>query len=213
MLDKNQGNLNILREGGARLEDGHFRTKAGMCTNVYYLKPSEFPKETLERVVSLFINKLRLDDVQIIAGVPSGGTYLAEEIIRQYRNMTGREIPLLKLEKCGKSFCFKKGENIAALKGKDILVVEDNTSTSGSLNDVIALLRNKGANVFLAAVLVDRRSPGQPRVATELVRFVWEEVPVFDPPCEKCLQGIPWDNEHGHGKYHQVSQFELALPP
>jgi len=61
-----------------------------------------------------------------------------------------------------------KGET---LKGRNVVVVEDVTTTGGSAMQAVAALRDEGANIVLVLTIVDRLEGAADNFAAECLRF------------------------------------------
>lgn len=84
--------------------------------------------------------------------------------------------------------------------GSRVLLVEDVATTGGSISESIEALRQRGADVVAAGILVDRTSgglaPGIPCRA--LLRSAAESWPAED--CPLCRQGVPLETPGSSGR-------------
>ena len=84
-----------------------------------------------------------------------------------------------------------------------MLVVEDLTTTGGSIKKVVEIVREAGGKVSGVIAIVNRgdvteEMVGKPPIFTSLVTLhleSWEEA-----ECELCEKGIPVNTDIGHGK-------------
>jgi orotate phosphoribosyltransferase len=75
--------------------------------------------------------------------------------------------------------------------GTNVLVVEDVVTTGGSVREVIALMKESGANVVGVGSVVDR-SNGQVDFGCEFRAVLSMEIRSYDPAeCPICGSGIP----------------------
>lgn len=97
---------------------------------------------------------------------------------------------------------FTRGyENV--VKGRKVLVIEDLTTTGGSVRKVVESVRAAGGNVVEACVMVNRdtklvtsESIGAPFSSLGVL-----EVPSYDASeCPLCKKGVPVNTKIGHGK-------------
>ncbi|MCG2692366.1 phosphoribosyltransferase, partial [Microgenomates group bacterium] len=87
--------------------------------------------------------------------------------------------------------------------GKKVLVVEDLTTTGGSVKKVVDIVRQAGGEVISVCVMVNRdpknvneASVGAPFVAADIL-----EAQAFDEAdCPFCKEGRPINTKIGHGK-------------
>jgi orotate phosphoribosyltransferase len=101
-----------------------------------------------------------------------------------------------------RGFVIKRGYD-EAIKGKNILVVEDILTTGGSAKRVVELVRSMGGNVVGLAALVNRGKVssldvGSPSKFFTLVNLKIESWTEED--CLFCKEGKPVNTELGKGK-------------
>ena len=119
------------------------------------------------------------------------------------RIMRGRDVWAAYADKDGQGgFILKRGYD-RLVKGKKTLIVEDLTTTGGSVKKVVEVLRTLGAEVAGVIVLANRggvtkEAVGNPPVFEALVNV---ELESWEPEaCELCKRGIPVNTDVGHGK-------------
>ena len=89
------------------------------------------------------------------------------------------------------------------IKGKNVLIVEDLTTTGGSIRKVVEASRIAGAHVVGAIALCNRggvtkEMVGSPPIFDQLLNVHLEQWPAEE--CDLCKRGIPVNTEVGHGK-------------
>ncbi|SHE47737.1 orotate phosphoribosyltransferase [Caldanaerobius fijiensis DSM 17918] len=174
--------LEILRETEAMLE-GHFLLTSGRHSDKYIqcAKVFQYP-EYAEMFSKQLAEAFKGDDIDVVVGPAMGGIVFAYEVGRQLgvrAIFAERENGIMTLRR---GFYIKEGENV--------LVVEDVTTTGGSVKEVIEVVRNCGGNVVGVGSLVDR-SNGTVDFGVKFVPIVTLDVKSYEPQeCPLCKQGI-----------------------
>ena len=117
--------------------------------------------------------------------------------------MTGREVLGIYTEKnAEKDQVFTRGYE-KYVKGKRVLVIEDLTTTGGSVMKVVQTVRAAGGNVFEVCVMVNK-DPENVNTKTLGVPFsALGEYPVptyTSEECPLCAAKVPVNTTVGHGK-------------
>jgi orotate phosphoribosyltransferase len=97
---------------------------------------------------------------------------------------------------------FKRGYD-ALVKGKNVLVVEDLTTTGKSVKKVVDQVRLAGGNVVCVYVLANRnpKEVNEKMMGTAFKALAVIPVEAYDEKdCPLCKEGIPINTEVGHGK-------------
>ena len=141
--------LDIFRQAGALLE-GHFLYASGRHGRQFLqaARVLQYPAFT-EPLCEAMAERFKDDNIELVIGPATGGIILAYETARHLN--------------CRAAFTEKDGEGGMALKrgfflkkGTRILVVEDITTTGGSVKKSIDHLRARGADIVGVSVLIDR---------------------------------------------------------
>lgn len=140
--------IQIFRDCGALLE-GHFVYTSGRHGRFFIqaARVLQHPDKT-EALCRAMAAQFANEKVDLVVGPATGGIVLAYETARRLH--------------CRAAFTEKDGDGMAlkrgfALKpGEHVLVVEDITTTGGSVKKTIEHLRGRGAHVVGVAVLIDR---------------------------------------------------------
>jgi len=195
--------LDILKKVGAILP-GHFVGVSGKHFNIYITKDALFPHVLeVEKVCQMFAEKNKNFEIDVVAAPALGGIILAQGTAYALSKIKGKEILAVFTEKTGDGDqVFTRGYN-KYVNGKNILVLEDLTTTGGSVLKVIASVKKAGGNVVAVSVMVNK----SPKVVTsELfgvpLRALGElEVENYNTKdCPLCKKNIPMNTEFGHGK-------------
>ncbi len=140
--------LDIFRRSGALLE-GHFILRSGLRSRQFFqcaLALQDMP--TVERLGAALADQVRdLGAVTVIAPA-MGGLVIGQEVARQLR------VRFVFAEKEEGRLVLRRGFQLAP--GEKVLVVEDVVTQGGRIQETIAIVREKGAAVVGAAMVVDR---------------------------------------------------------
>jgi orotate phosphoribosyltransferase len=179
--------LALFKEADALLQ-GHFRLTSGKHSEWYFekIRLIENPA-ALDRIVDLLVDRIR-----------SEGKHFDYVISPAYGAIAIGFLAALKL---GKRFAFSQRveEKMAfrpgwtGLKpGMTAIVVEDILTTGGSIQEVVACLKEKGIDVAGIYVLVDRTAGAVAVEGRPVGSLLALKVEAFDPDaCPLCRAGIP----------------------
>ena len=173
----------ILRETGALLE-GHFLLTSGKHSSqfVQCSQALRYPQHT-EALCSAVAQYFTGKGITTVIGPAVGGIIVAYETAR---HLNARAIFAEKSE--GKLIV---GRGFSMQKGEKVLVVEDVTTTGGSVKKVVDIVREYGADPVGLGVLVDRSGgtieydlPFKGLITLKMEAYLPEECPL-------CSQGRP----------------------
>ncbi|MDO8513948.1 MAG: phosphoribosyltransferase family protein [bacterium] len=205
--------LALLQKVGA-FRSGHFVFTSGRHSGSYVLKDAmyAYTRET-SRACRAIAERFSAGGgsssggkdfgVEAVIGPAIGAAILSQWTAYHLSELTGREVFAVYADKDGKGgFVIKRGYD-QVINGKKTLVVEDLTTTGGSIKKVVEAARAAGADVIGAIALVNRgevkrKDVGNPPVFQQLLNLQldsWEE-----GECELCQSGIPVNTDVGHGK-------------
>lgn len=195
--------LQLLQNVGA-FRAGHFVYTSGRHGDAYVLKDAmyAYPKET-SAVCKEMAERFKDAGVEVVIGPAIGAAILAQWTAFHMTDLTGRDVLAVFAEKDGQGgFLIKRGYD-KLIAGKKTLVVEDLTTTGGSIRKVIDAARAAGADIVGAIALVNRggvtkEQAGDPAVFDQLLNVdmdSWEA-----SACELCKSDIPVNTDVGHGK-------------
>ena len=183
------------------LRQGHFKLKSGRHAERYLEKFQvlQYPEAVSELCRYLAALALGPDGrrVDVVVGPTTGGVILAFEVARQLgvRGIFAEEIRdpdgTTRRE-------FRRGFRLS--EGERVLLVDDILTTGGSLLAMLPPIEAAGAELTLAAVLVDR-SGGLQSVTSPVsghaypAAALWTlELPTYEPgatTCPGCAAGLP----------------------
>lgn len=195
--------ISILKKVGAVLSDGHFVGISGRHMGTYITKDALFPHVLdMKQVCKMFAEKNKDLDVEVVAAPAVGGIVFAQGVAYELSKIHNKEILAVFTEKTPEAGqVFTRGYD-AYVKDKRVLVLEDLTTTGGSIEKVIKSVRGAGGNVIGVAVMVNKdpdniteKSFGVPfRALGELKVETFEE-----GQCPLCKNNVPINTKFGHG--------------
>ncbi|MCH7504229.1 orotate phosphoribosyltransferase [PVC group bacterium] len=147
-MSVNEKYLNVFKESHAILQ-GHFQLTSGLHSDHYmqcalvlqYPDKAEFLCGELAKMLNEF-------DVDCVVGPALGGIVVAQVVGRALKKRA------IFTERVNNQMVLRRGFTIE--KGEKILVVEDVTTTGGSVKEVIETIGSLGGDVTGVGALVDR---------------------------------------------------------
>jgi len=175
--------MEILRETGVLME-GHFRLTSGRHSGRYLqcAEVLQYPKYS-EIIGKEIASRFAGEKIDTVIGPALGGVIIAYEVARALgvkSLFTEREDGKMRMRR---GFCVNEGEKV--------LVVEDVITTGGSVNEVMEILVEQGAQVVGVGVIVDRSS-GKVNFGVPTHALVALDIESYSPAeCPLCQQGLP----------------------
>ena len=196
--------VDILRKIGAVITDDHFVYTSGKHGSVYINKDALYPHtaETSE-VCRIMAEIFKDKEVEAVVGPALGGIILSQWVAHHLSVLKGKEVFGVYTEKdATDNQVLRRGYDLV-IKGKKVLVVEDLTTTGGSVKKVVDSVRAAGGEVVSVCVMVNRdpvnineSTVGAPFVAADVL-----EAQAFDEAdCPFCKENRPINTKIGHGK-------------
>ncbi len=169
------------KSAGALLE-GHFILSSGLHSPVYLQCAIALQSTAVSAEFGAAIaEQFRGQRIETVASPAIGGIVIGYEVARQLG------VRFIWTEREQARMTLRRGFGVS--KGERMLVVEDVITTGGSTRETIAALRNAGADVVVAASIIDR-SGGKADVGVPRVSLATLEVAAVDPTnCEACKRG------------------------
>ncbi len=195
--------LDILQKVGA-FRAGHFVFTSGLHADTYVNKDALYPytAET-SRLCRAMAERYKDAGVEVVIGPAVAAAILAQWTAHHLSELSGRDVSAVYADKDGQGgFVVRRGYD-AVIKGKKTLVVEDLTTTGGSIKKVVDTVRAAGADVVGAVALcnrgeVSREAVGNPPVFESLLSVHLDQWP--ESECDLCQRNIPINTEVGHGR-------------
>lgn len=185
-LSENEIVLSLFKECDALLQ-GHFKLTSGKHSEWYFEKIRLIDKPSaLEKIVDLLAAKIRREvpDFDYVVSPAYGAI----------------AIGFLTALKLGKKFAFSQRaeekmtirSGFSGLDGSKAVIVEDILTTGGSIQEVLACLRERRVSVAGIYVLVDRSAGAVPVEGKAVASLLALKVEAFEPDvCPFCAKGIP----------------------
>jgi orotate phosphoribosyltransferase len=196
--------IEILKRVGAVLTNDHFVGTSGLHFDAYVNKDFLYPhtKETC-LICKLYAEKYKDKNIEVVVGPALGGIILSQWVAYHLSDFSGKEVLGVYTEKSPENGqVFKRGYE-SYVKGKRVLIVEDNTVTGGSVMKVIDAVKNAGGEIIGVCVMVNRDTE---KVNDKTLGVPFDslaELPVVTysaEECPLCKSGIPINKKVGHGK-------------
>jgi orotate phosphoribosyltransferase len=196
--------IKLLKQTNALLMDSHFVGTSGRHMAVYINKDALYPHtEQTSQMGELFALKNQNLDIDVVAAPALGGIILSTWTAYHLSKLKKKEILGVYTEKnAEKDQVFTRGYD-KLIKGKNVLVIEDLTTTGGSVQKVVNSVKNAGGKVVQVCVMVNRdpklvtsKTIGAPFSSLAVLKAEsWEE-----KDCPLCKKNVPVDTTVGHGK-------------
>jgi len=194
--------LEVLQKSGA-FRSGHFVFTSGRHSDTYVNKDALYTyTHDTAKLCHEMAMRFKDSDVDAVIGPAVAAAILAQWTAYHLTDMMGKEIFATYADKDGQGgFIIKRGYD-KLISGKNVVVVEDLTTTGGSIQKVVAAAKAAGANVIGVSVLCNRGRvtadmAGAPRLESLLNVELdsWEAA-----DCDLCKREIPVNIDVGHGK-------------
>lgn len=173
--------LQIFKESGALLE-GHFILTSGLHSNAYFqcAKVFQYPWHA-EALCQCIADHFKESNIDLVVSPAVGGIVVGQETARLL------DVRSIFTERKDGAMTLRRGFEINP--DERILVVEDVTTTGGSVLEVIDTLKSKGGKVVAVSGVVDR-SGGKAQFGVPYFSLFQMEVTNYDPSnCPLCKSG------------------------
>ncbi|MDP4011388.1 MAG: phosphoribosyltransferase family protein [Candidatus Roizmanbacteria bacterium] len=206
----------ILKKVGAVITDSHFVYTSGKHGSVYVNKDAVYPHTAeTSRIGELFAEKYKDQDIDVVVGPALGGIILSTWIAYHLSELKGKEVLGVYTEKdANKNQVFTRNYDKLVI-GKKVLVIEDLTTTGGSVKKVVDTVKQAGGIVVSVCVMVNRNPEG---VNSEVMGAPFEALGVLpataydEAECPFCKEGRPVNTNVGHGKKYMEARSAAQVP-
>ena len=194
--------LKVLQEVGA-FRAGHFAFTSGLHAGTYVNKDAIYPHVNyVSQLCRAMAEKFRADDVEVVIGPAVGAVILSTWTAHHLSEINCRDVYGVYADKDADSgFVIRRGYD-KIIAGKRCLIVEDLTTTGGSIKKVVDAARAASADVVGAIAICNRGGVSKEMVG-ELPRFeALVSLQLNQWPaevCELCKRDIPINTDVGHG--------------
>lgn|SRR5512135_555079 len=136
---------------------GKYVLASGKESNTYLdMKPTMFHPEGTTLLAKLVWDRIKGLDVDYVGGLEMGAVPLVSNVV-MLSNLTTKPIRGLFVRKLVKDHGTKKLIEAATdLKGKNVVILDDVTTTGGSAMEAVKAVQKAGGNVLLVLSIVDR---------------------------------------------------------
>lgn len=196
--------ISLLKKVGAVLTDDHFVYTSGKHGSVYINKDALYPHTAeTSQVGKMFAEKFKDLDIDVVAAPALGGIILSQWTAYHLSKLKRKVVLGVYTEKTPeKNQVFTRGYD-KLVKGRNVLVIEDLTTTGGSVRKVVDSVISAGGKVIAVCVMVNRDPVG---VTSEVVGGPFFALGVLkaeafdEEDCPLCRKGIPINTSVGHGR-------------
>lgn len=208
---KKKSVIEILKQAGAILTNDHFVYTSGKHGSVYINKDFLYPHVMMvSEVGKMFAEKFKNKKVDVVAAPAVGGTVLSTWTAYHLSKMKGKPVMSVYTEKdkgttagaAESEQIFRRGYD-TFVKGKNVLVLEDLTTTGLSVKKTVETVKKAGGKVVAVCVMVNRDPE---KVTSKTVGAPFYSLGVFlaeaydEKDCPLCKKNIPINTKIGHGK-------------
>lgn len=204
------GILNILRKSNAVITDSHIVYTSGKHGSVYINKDSIYPHtEFASKVGKMFAEKFKNKAIDVVAAPALGGIILSQWTAYHLSKLKKKKILGIYTEKDeNKNQVFTRGYD-KFVKGKKVLVIEDLTTTGGSVKKVVDSVKKSGGKVIGVGVMINRNPEevNSDFLKAPFISLGTLRAEAFDESkCPLCKSEIPINTTVGHGKKYLESK-------
>lgn len=201
--------VNTLKKLGAIITNDHFVYTSGKHGSVYIRKDMLYPHtKEVSGVGKLFAEKFKNNKIDVVVGPALGGIILSQWTAFHLSKITKRDVLSLFTEKVSsenkffnRNQEFKRGYDLL-VKDKNVLIVEDLTTTGGSVKKVVEAVRKAGGKIISACVMINRNPE---HVNSKTIQAPFSQLGIvraeaFDEKdCPYCRNKKPINTTVGHG--------------
>lgn len=199
-----QNVLGILKKTGALIINSHFILTSGKHSPTYINKDALYPHTNMAcEVGKLFARKFKNLEIDVVAAPALGGIVLSQWTAYHLSKLKRREILGVYTEKdLEKNQVFTRGYD-SLVRGKNVLVVEDLTTTGESVRKVIGSVLAHGGKIVAVGVMVNRDPKKVNEGTIGFPLFALDELYTEnyeEQDCPLCKKNVPINTDVGHGK-------------
>lgn len=208
--------LDVFKKTGGLITDSHIVYTSGKHGQIYFNKDAIYPHTSeISAICKIIADKFKDMAIDVVAAPALGGIILSQWTAYHLSQIIGKEIPGVYTEKTpDKNLPAQAGQIFTRgydklIKNKKVLIVEDITTTGGSVKKVIESVKAAGGTIMAVCVLVNRdpenintESIGAPFYPIEEVKAqAWDE-----EECPMCKAGIPVNTTVGKGREYLAAK-------
>ena len=202
--------LAIFKKSGGYISDSHIVYTSGKHGEAYLNKDAIYPHtKEISAICEEIAKRFRDKNIEVVAAPALGGIILSQWTAYHLSALTNKEVLGVYTEKTpDKNQIFTRGYDIL-VKSKRVLIVEDITTTGGSVMKVVNSVKLAGGEAVGICVLVNRdpenintEKIGVPYTSLAEIRLqAWE-----GKDCPLCQKGVPINTIVGKGKEYLANK-------
>jgi orotate phosphoribosyltransferase len=180
------GTVRLMEESGALLS-GHFELASGLHSTRYIqcallLEDPVRAERVGRNLASQLVAEIGEGDLSVVVSPALGGVIIGHEVARA---LGSRHVFV---ERAQGRMSLRRGFKIA--DGEKAVVVEDVTTTGGSIGEVIAVIESSGAEVVGVGLIVNRAD--HLPFDVPVVELIKARIENYEPgQCPLCGSGVP----------------------
>ena len=185
MIIKTEEVMKKFEQAGA-IQKGHFKLTSGVHSDTYIqcAQVMQYPG-FMHNLCSELGRKFRGEDIDVIVGPAIGGIIISHVMAQ----VLGPWVRAIFTERENRKMTLRRSFEIK--KDEKVLVVEDVTTTGGSVREVIDIVKERGGQVVGVGVLIDR-SGGRIDFGAKMKSLLTLDIKSYQPgECPLCKKGIP----------------------
>lgn len=207
---KRQKILDILKKTNALITNNHFVLTSGRHSPVYINKDAMYPHtKEASNVGKMFAERFKDFDIDVVAAPALGGIILSQWTAYHLSIFKKKEVQGVYTEKTlEKNQIFTRGYE-KFVKGKNVLVIEDLTTTGASVKKVVNSVKEHGGTVVAVGVMINRdpENVNSKTIGKEFYSLAELFVESFEENnCPLCKKKVPINTDVGHGKKYVESK-------
>lgn len=208
---KKKNILDILKKTNAVITDDHFVYTTGLHGSVYINKDAIYPHTKYASLFGkFFAEKFKDKNIDVVVGPALGGIILSQWTAYHLSKLKKKEILGVYTEKDAESNqIFSRRGYDKVVKGRNVLIVEDLTTTGESVKKVVKTVKDAGGKVVAVGVMVNRnpkivnaKSIGAPFAALGVLKAE----AFAENDCPLCKKGVAINIKIGHGKKYMAAK-------
>ena len=196
--------LGVFKKLGGYITNDHIVYTSGKHGETYLNKDAIYPHtRDISQLCEEIAERNKDKGIEVVAAPALGGIILSQWTAYHLTALTRKEVLGVYTEKTpDKNQIFTRGYD-KLVKGKKVLIVEDITTTGGSVMKVVASVKTAGGEVVCVCVLANRnpyeinsKTLGIPYQSLAEIRMqAWDE-----KECPLCQKGVPINTTVGKGR-------------
>lgn len=185
MIIKTEEVMKKFEQAGA-IQKGHFKLTSGVHSDTYIqcAQVMQYPG-FMHNLCSELGRKFRGEDIDVIVGPAIGGIIISHVMAQ----VLGPWVRAIFTERENREMTLRRSFEIK--KNEKVLVVEDVTTTGGSVREVIDIVKERRGQVVGIGVLIDR-SGGRIDFGVKMKSLLTLDIKSYQPEnCPLCKKGVP----------------------